>query len=61
MIEALIPELDKALRAVFVPASSHRQMPGMDLPEGELNESEQRHVAALLRVNHCRDICAQAL
>jgi len=61
MIEALIPELDKALRAVFVPASSHRPMPGMDLPEGELNESEKRHVAALMRVNHCGEICAQAL
>ncbi len=61
MIEALIPEFDKALRALFAPAPTRRPMPGMDLPEAEMNESEKRHVAALMRVNHCGEICAQAL
>lgn len=36
-------------------------MPGADLPEAEMNEAEKRHVAALMRVNHCGEICAQAL
>ena len=61
MIDTLIPEFDKALRAVFAAAPTRRPMPGEDLPEAELSESETRHVAALMRVNHCGEICAQAL
>jgi ubiquinone biosynthesis monooxygenase Coq7 len=61
MIDALIPEFDKALRALFAPAPTRRPMPGADLPEAEMNEAERRHVAALMRVNHCGEICAQAL
>ncbi|MCM2288605.1 MAG: 2-polyprenyl-3-methyl-6-methoxy-1,4-benzoquinone monooxygenase [Sulfuritalea sp.] len=61
MIDALITEFDKALRAVFTSAPTRRPMPGADLPEAEMSEQERRHVAALMRVNHCGEICAQAL
>ena len=61
MFDILIPELDKALRAVFASAPTRRPMPGEDLPEAEMSEDEKRHVAALMRVNHCGEICAQAL
>lgn len=61
MIDTLIPEIDKALRAVFAAAPTRRPMPGQDLPEAEMSEAEKRHVAALMRVNHCGEICAQAL
>lgn len=61
VISSLIPEFDKALRAVFAPAPTRRPMPGTDLPEAEMSEDERRHVAALMRVNHCGEICAQAL
>lgn len=61
MLDALIPEFDKALRAVFAAAPTRRPMPGADLPEAELSQDEKRHVAALMRVNHCGEICAQAL
>ena len=61
MIDALIQEFDKALRAVFATAPTRRPMPGADLPEAEMNESERQHVAALMRINHCGEICAQAL
>lgn len=61
MIGSLIPEFDKALRAVFAPAPTRRPMPGADLPEAEMSGEEKRHVAALMRVNHCGEICAQAL
>ncbi len=60
-LEVLIPEFDKALRAVFTKAPTRRPMPGADLPEAELSHDEKRHVAALMRVNHCGEICAQAL
>jgi ubiquinone biosynthesis monooxygenase Coq7 len=61
MLESLIPEFDKALRAVFACAPTRRPMPGADLPEAELSLAEKRHVVALMRVNHCGEICAQAL
>jgi ubiquinone biosynthesis monooxygenase Coq7 len=61
VIDALIPEFDKALRAVFASAPTRRPMPGEDLPEAAMSEAEKRHVAALMRVNHCGEICAQAL
>ena len=61
MFDGLIAEIDKAIRTVFAPGRSVRPMPGCDLPEAELAESEKQHVAALMRVNHCGEICAQAL
>jgi len=61
LIDSLIAEFDKALRAVFAAAPTRRPMPGADLPEGAMSEAEKRHVAALMRVNHCGEICAQAL
>lgn len=61
MIDGLIVEFDKAMRAVFAPGRSIRPMPGSDLPEAGLDENEKQHVAALMRVNHCGEICAQAL
>jgi ubiquinone biosynthesis monooxygenase Coq7 len=36
-------------------------MPGQELPEAEFPETERRHAAALMRVNHTGEICAQAL
>lgn len=59
--DRLILEIDKALRAVFVPAPTRRAVPGADLPEAELSEAERTHVAGLMRVNHVGEICAQAL
>lgn len=61
MLDKLILEFDKALRAVFSSGRSIRPLPGGDLPEAVLADDERRHVAALMRVNHCGEICAQAL
>lgn len=61
MIDALIIEFDKALRTVFAPARTLRPMPGQALPEAELSAKERREVAGLMRINHCGEICAQAL
>lgn len=61
MIDSLIVEFDKALRTVFAPAPTRRHMPGEDLPEADMSDEERRHVAALMRINHCGEICAQAL
>lgn len=61
MIDALIIEFDSALRTVFASATSSRPMPGEEMSEVQLDEAEWRHAVALMRVNHCGEICAQAL
>ncbi len=61
MIDNAIVEFDKALRTVFAPAQSVRPVPGEELPEADLAEDERRHAAALMRINHVGEICAQAL
>ena len=37
-----------------------RPVPGESRPEVEMSEEERRHAAALMRVNHCGEICAQS-
>lgn len=60
-IDRMIIELDRALRTVFAPARSVRPLPGGDLPDIELDSKQRPHVVGLMRVNHCGEICAQAL
>lgn len=60
-MDQAIVEFDRALRTVFASASSVRPFPGAELPDGVLNADDQRHAAALMRVNHSGEICAQAL
>ncbi len=57
----LIVEFDKALRAIFAPVRSRRPTPGEALPEASLAKDEKNKAVALMRVNHCGEICAQAL
>lgn len=61
MADKFILEFDRMLRTVFAVARSNRPTPGRDLPESPLSEDERRHVVGLMRVNHCGEICAQAL
>lgn len=60
-LDKAIIEFDRALRTVFAPASTVRPVPGDDLPEADLSQEEKNRSAALMRVNHCGEICAQAL
>ena len=60
-IDKLIIEFDKALRTLGSAAVTARPMPGGALGEAPLSDAEKRHAAALMRVNHCGEVCAQAL
>lgn len=59
--DRLIIPLDRALRALFVPAHSMRRLPGEAIDQGDLDESQRQLAGALMRVNHTGEICAQAL
>ncbi len=61
MLDQLIVGFDRALRTVFANASTVRPVPGDGLPEAELSDEERSRAASLMRVNHCGEICAQAL
>jgi ubiquinone biosynthesis monooxygenase Coq7 len=60
-IDRLVIGFDRALRTLCGPAVSLRPVPGENLPNLELSAAEKRHAAALMRVNHSGEVCAQAL
>jgi ubiquinone biosynthesis monooxygenase Coq7 len=60
-LDRLIGEFDRALRAVAGVARSSRPSPGEGVPESELDANERAQAAALMRVNHVGEVCAQAL
>lgn len=61
LLDPVILQADRALRTLFVPATSQRPLPGASLPEAQLSAAERRHAAALLRIDHVGEVCAQAL
>jgi len=60
-IDKLIVNFDRALRTLCAGATSVRPLPGGELPESNLDDSDKRKSSALMRVNHAGEICAQAL
>ena len=60
-IDDLIAGFDQALRTLAATPVSERPHPDARLAESELSEEEKRHAAGLMRVNHCGEVCAQAL
>lgn len=60
-LDGLIVEFDKGLRTLFAKAPTARPYPDAATPEGVMDEVEKKHAAALMRINHTGEICAQAL
>ena len=63
MIDALIQAADSSLRTLWARPRAARPCPQADAQAcgSGLNEAERREAAALMRVNHVGEICAQAL
>ena len=59
--DRLIIALDNGLRTLCARAHSARPVPGNDIAEAELSTAERELTAALMRINHSGEICAQAL
>lgn len=59
--DRFIVELDRGLRILAGTPQASRPSPGEHIPEAELQPAQRRHSAALMRVNHCGEVCAQAL
>src|SRR4029077_11690770 len=56
-----ILEFDKAIRVILGEPAARRPSPAEAVPENGLDEGTRRAAAALMRVNHCGEVCAQAL
>ena len=62
MIDRFITEADAVMRTITNRGhSTSRPSPSDGHTESELSESERKHVAGLMRVNHTGEVCAQAL
>lgn len=62
-IDKLITNFDASLKTLASPPlrMHTRQNPAANITESHLSETERKHAASLMRVNHVGEICAQAL
>ncbi|MEO8411082.1 MAG: 2-polyprenyl-3-methyl-6-methoxy-1,4-benzoquinone monooxygenase [Propionivibrio sp.] len=60
-IDTLIIGFDQALQTLFGSPMSARRSPSDGAEDVPLTERERTHAAALMRVNHVGEVCAQAL
>ncbi len=60
-LDALIIGFDRGLRTLAGMPTAARPMPGGEGDAGPLTPAERAEAAALMRVNHCGEVCAQAL
>ncbi len=62
LTDRVLMEFDRGLRSLFGrPPQTGRPHPAAGVAEGELSEEQRRESARLMRVNHCGEVCAQAL
>ncbi|MEO2182883.1 MAG: demethoxyubiquinone hydroxylase family protein, partial [bacterium] len=60
-INSLIQQFDGALRVLNGVGHPARPSPATPIEQQQLSESDRKISARLMRVNHCGEICAQAL
>ena len=60
-LDRLLVGCERALEAIAGSPQAHRHSPATGLAEAELDETERRHAAGLMRINHTGEVCAQAL
>lgn len=61
MIDALLTTADTALRTLFATPHAALPTPQAAVPSSDLTDEEKKLSAALMRVNHVGEVCAQAL
>lgn len=61
-LDKLVNVFDTGLRTVFAPAQASRACPQPETDDqAALTTEEKTHAAALMRINHVGEVCAQAL
>ena len=60
-LDRLLDGLERAMEAVAGSPEPSRRSPADALPDADLSDTERRHAAGLMRINHVGEVCAQAL
>jgi len=60
-LDRCILEFDRAVRILYGEPVARRPSPADGVAEEDLRDEVRRDAAALMRVNHCGEVCAQAL
>ena len=60
-LDQTLASVDVALRTLFAKPRAARPLPVPAKPAADLTDTEKRHAAGLMRVNHVGEVCAQAL
>ena len=60
-LDRCVSGLDKVVRVLFGEPVALRPSPAEGAAEDNLDQASRRNAAALMRVNHCGEVCAQAL
>ncbi|MFC4765365.1 2-polyprenyl-3-methyl-6-methoxy-1,4-benzoquinone monooxygenase [Dyella koreensis] len=60
-LDRLLIGLERALETVAGNPEAARPSPAADVDEAEMDDTERRHAAGLMRINHTGEVCAQAL
>jgi len=60
-LDRCILEFDRAVRILYGEPVARRPSPAEAVAEEDLRDEVRRDAAALMRVNHCGEVCAQAL
>lgn len=61
LIDTLITTFDTGLRTVLTTAHASRARPDAATDETPLSDAQKQQAAALMRINHVGEVCAQAL
>jgi ubiquinone biosynthesis monooxygenase Coq7 len=61
LVDRLLIAADAGLRTLSGTPHAYRPSPAAGKPQVQLEEAERRQSAALMRVNHVGEVCAQAL
>ncbi|WEN16045.1 2-polyprenyl-3-methyl-6-methoxy-1,4-benzoquinone monooxygenase [Rhodanobacter sp. AS-Z3] len=59
--DRLLIGCERALEAVGGTPTAQRPSPATGITEADFDDSERRHAAGLMRINHTGEVCAQAL
>jgi ubiquinone biosynthesis monooxygenase Coq7 len=60
-LDKIITEFDTGLRTLLAKPHSVRPHPDQDITDVPLSSADKQHAAALMRINHTGEVCAQAL
>lgn len=61
LVDEIIAQIDKVVKNLTVKPISIREHPDANINNGDMSDLDIKHSRSLMRVNHCGEICAQAL